>query len=642
MQESIQDLTDQEVEIVKLILNFGVIHYSDISKHIGRSRKTISKYLDNIQDVIQIYDVKLTRKRNVGIYFEGSTSGLQNAMQSGTYSSTKSNSDERVISILSRLLLSGKPQTIQDLADSAFVSRSTLEKDFKQVKRMLAKFGATITTNHEGMIVEATENSKRKLMSQLLTMYWGETAYSEDKKGEMHRQIDIPSAMKPFFSKATFDNVLKSLKEFEKQSAIHFTDYEFQSLAIHLVVSIERIRKDKTLTENGPEVTLEADTKKLVSILESNFKFSIPIDECQYINIHILAAEGQPIGNDKLKKASSPIQKNNIHEFLVESLANYDEILLRGLTVHLASGLKRLSLGLSLYNPYTADIKTFFPFAFNTAMDLGTKIENTFGIKLNDDEIAFMALHIEAFIERKKDVVDAVVVCSTGLGTARLLEQRLREFFSDTIHISRITSIQDLIKKPISEDLVISTINIEIPDKPVVVVSPFLDEKSTGRIRKISNQVLSERQDSNSFGKLLSKKLIFINHGTETKQAVINKIGNELVKQGFGQKGISLAAMKREKMASTAMNNIAMPHAPIEFVIHPCIAVYVNLDGISWGDNQVNIVFFLAMNREIQPEIEQIYKHFNSVLENKRLIKKLVNSKRENEILNLLRGDLIE
>ncbi|AMV63284.1 transcriptional antiterminator, BglG [Pediococcus damnosus] len=642
MQESIQDLTDQEVDIVKLILNSGVVHYSDISKHIGRSRKTISKYLDSIQEVVRTYDVKLVRKRNVGIYFDGSTNGLQNAIQNKPRSTLKSNRDERVISILSKLLLSGKPQTIQDLADNAFVSRSTLEKDFKQVKRMLAKFGATINTNHNGMVIDATESSKRKLMSQLLTMYWGETAYSEDKKGEIHRQIDIPSAMRPFFSKATFDNVLKSLKEFEKQSTIHFTDYEFQSLAIHLVVSIERIRKDKTLAKSGTEVELEADTKKLVSILENNFKFSIPEDECQYINIHILAAEGQPIDNDKLEKADMPIQKNNIHEFLVEALVNYDEALLRGLTVHLTSALKRLSLGLNLYNPYTADIKTFFPLAFNTAMDLGTKIEKVFSIKLNDDEIAFMALHIEAFIERKKDMVDAVIVCSTGLGTARLLEQRMRNFFTDTIHINRITSIQDLMRNPISEDLVISTINIKIPGKHVVVVSPFLDEKSTNRIQKISNKVLSERQDSNSFGKLLTEKLVYIAHGAETKQEVINKIGNDLVDQVFGRTGICQAAMKREKMASTAMNNIAMPHAPIDFVVHPCIAIYVNSDGILWGDNQVNIVFFLAMNREVQSEIEQIYKHFNNVLENKKLIKKIINSKRKNEILNLLRGDLIE
>lgn len=201
MHESIENLSDQEVQIIKLILNSGVVHYSDISKRIGRSRKTISKYLDNIGTLLSDYQVKLVRKRNVGIYFEGDPSDLQITLQKRVYPDTPNTKSERVIAILSKLLLSNKPLTIQDLADSTFVSRSTLESDFKEVKRILAKNNAFVETNHEGMQVMASESAKRKLISELLTMYWGDTMYLENKKGEMHRELKIPLEMRSFLVK---------------------------------------------------------------------------------------------------------------------------------------------------------------------------------------------------------------------------------------------------------------------------------------------------------------------------------------------------------------------------------------------------------------------------------------------------------
>lgn len=642
MQESIENLTDQEVQMIKLILNTGTVHYSDISKSIGRSRKTISKYLDNIEEFLQGYHVALVRKRNVGIYFEGDTTDLQNVIQNKNYPDTPNTKNERVIAILSKLLLANYPQTIQQLADSTFVSRSTLESDFKEVKRTLAKYGALIETTHDGMQIVASESSKRKLMSELLTMYWGNTMYLENKEGEMHRELKIPNDMRSFFSKDIFKKVLSALDRFQQVSPLHFTDYEFQSLAIHLIISMEIIIKDKTLEKSEHPVKLEMNTVSLINILESVFKVSIPQYERQYINIHILAAEGQPIGKDKLEKADSPIQQNVIHEFFASNIRNHDEVLLRGLTVHVTSALKRLYLGLNLHNPYTEDIKKFFPLAFNNAIDISAKIEKQFNITLNEDEVAFIALHLEAYIERQKSMVNAVIVCSTGLGTARLLEQRVKKYFSDSIQINRVTSIQDLKNRPIVEDLVISTIRIEVPGTPVVVVPPFLDTGSANQIRSKATEILEDRQNSGSFSRLLDKKLIFFSKEKENREQVITKIGETLQKLRYGRKGISKAALERESLASTAIDNIAMPHAPIEFVAKPCIAIYINPAGIRWQGNTVNVVFFLAMNREVQTQIEQIYKYFNDVLENKKLLKEIEGCVKPQEVLKKLGGDLIE
>ncbi len=63
------------------------------------------------------------------------------------------------------------------------------------------------------------------------------------------------------------------------------------------------------------------------------------------------------------------------------------------------------------------------------------------------------------------------------MGTARLLEQRIKRQFPDQIKITRVVSLQEIQDSPINEDLVISTINVKLPNaKHVIIVSPFLNE----------------------------------------------------------------------------------------------------------------------------------------------------------------------
>lgn len=570
MNNPLTELNSKELEMILYILNSEVVHYSDIGKNIGKSRKTITKYLNEIEPVLAKYNVKLIRKRNVGVYFEGDTDKLNRAIHASGFNSSPKNKDERITFILSKLLLSDESQTIQDLADASFVSRGTMENDFKEIKRMLAEHDAFIENTSDGVKVVASESSRRKLISELLTMYWGKTLYSKNN------------------------------------------------------------------------IRLEDNTIILVKILERNFALKIPEYEKQYINIHILAAEGQLSNDEEVSKSESNFQQKAITKFLKENITDYDQILINGIMLHLSSALKRLYLGLNLHNPYTQEIKRNFPQAFNEALDLCTKLEQQFNVSMNEDEVAYVALHIEAFLERPKNMVTAVIVCSTGLGTARLLNQRIKKFFSNTINVLRVTSVQDLKHNSIKEDLIISTINFDVSDKPVVIVPPFLDNNSVKAITEEVNKILNKTHESKSFINLLKPDLILIDSDKKERNQVIQKIGDRIVEVGYGKENIADAAIKREQLASTAMDNVAMPHAPIEYVKKPFIAVYVNRDGIDWHGNTVNIVFFLAMNKQVHDEIDSIYKYFNNVLEDKKLLKRIVNSSKGSEILKLLSGETNE
>ena len=633
-REEVSEMNNDEIKIIEAILNSSKVHYSDIANLIGKSRKTIAKYLDNIADYVEHFDVSLIRKRNVGIYFEGNISKLSESIQENNI--LKFNiPKQRSLDLLTELLITNKAITVQELADKFFISRSTLENNLKAVKGFLNKFGASLLTTKEGIVIVASEREKRRLMSELISLYWGDDYLNKEQKLQMKGAQDVSTNINVFFSPETLIKVLNALNQFKQISGLKMSDYEYQSLAIHLTIAIERIKRNEVIKSSSQNSVLEKNTLILIKVIEKEFGIKLPKDEKQYLNIHILTIQSSLTTSKQ--DEDKQLKNNNVSLFLTASLKQFDSTLIKNLTIHLIPALKRLSLGLTIGNPYTSKIKKYFTRAYNEVVDLGIKIKNAYGISLNDDELAYIALHIEAFNERNNKVMTVALVCSTGLGTARLLEQRIKKQFSNQIKISRVVSVQEIKERPVSEDLVISTINIKLPNVPLIVVSPFLDENGIRKINGVISKFNNCKTKPEAFMSLINPKYIFLNDKKITRNRVIKKLTDALYKDGFVRTGIGQAAIKRGEMASTAINIVAVPHAPIRYVNKSVIAIYIDKKKIEWQDKMVKIVFFLALNQEIKPHIEEIYSYFDNILEDKKLLKRISESNSVEEVIALLR-----
>lgn len=632
-------INTDELKIIAKIVQDDIVHYADLAKVTGKSRKTIAKYLDHIASEVTAFNVQLIRKRNVGIYFQGDLQKLVEMLHDSPEGRKGVSKDERIIALLSQLLSEPEGKPIQELCDELFVSRGTLENDLKKIKRLLEKDGAELISNHRGIKIAASERIKRRLMSDLLNMYWGDSGSLQYEHKNLVIPQDLPKDIQNLMNQTVLDKVNRVLEEFEKESGFYLNDYEYQSLCIHLVIAIERIKNHEVLKSVDSDKELEPETKQLSQLLETEFGIELPLDENKYIDIHIMAAkEGVSTARNKVDREKK-VAENELNEFLTKNIAAYDEILIRNLTLHLIPALKRLSLGLKLSNPYSDEIKRYFPYSYNQAADLGIKIFQEFKIKLNEDELAYITLHLQTFLERSSSKLTAVIVCSTGMGTARLIEQRIKNRFADRLEIKRVTSVQSLKRVPITEDLVISTINISDLRVPVIVVPPFLDKRSLNKIEQKISQVNGQSQYGAEFMSLIDDEVIIIDNDEVSKTEAIEKIALLLEKKGYANQGIGQAAIEREELASTQIDQVAVPHAPLSYVKHPCIGIYINKHGVKWGKGDVNLIFFLAMNKEVKQEIDKIYEYFNEILENQVLLKRLISCKSNSEVINKLGGD---
>ncbi|MCE3399280.1 PTS lactose transporter subunit IIB, partial [Staphylococcus aureus] len=88
----------------------------------------------------------------------------------------------------------------------------------------------------------------------------------------------------------------------------------------------------------------------------------------------------------------------------------------------------------------------------------------------------FIVLHFGGSIKNQGNrFLNILVVCSSGIGTSRLLANRLEQVFSE---IERITqaSVSDLNVLDLNNyDGIISTVNLDI-EAPFLIVNPLLPE----------------------------------------------------------------------------------------------------------------------------------------------------------------------
>src|SRR5699024_28429 len=79
-----------------------------------------------------------------------------------------------------------------------------------------------------------------------------------------------------------------------------------------------------------------------------------------------------------------------------------DQKLLLALSLHLQPAMNRYRYKMNLRNPMLEEIKTKYPFSFEVALTGADSINEKMDISIHENEIGYMALHIQVALERQK------------------------------------------------------------------------------------------------------------------------------------------------------------------------------------------------------------------------------------------------
>ena len=545
-----------------------------LSEEIGCSTKTIQSEIKDINKNGK--DGKIISIRGIGYKIEGSFDDI--AIPSQYLGNV-----DRIDYIIKNLInLTTKPENtvkLEELADSMYISVSTVKNDLKEVKSILKKYNISVVSKHkQGIAIQASEDDITSFILDICSK----------KDNELN--------LKDFLSEKVSNNIfnLKNIiLNMLGREHLVLSDTEFKNLCSIIFIKLSRSNQD-----------------------ESEFIQA-------YIKDYIIQRElimNDDKNKEKIIRAIKKFCKNLKIATSID--LSQDEIFETCLYNHINSIYKKMKLGINQYGVLPIDIRIKYPYAYELGKIAKKTIEEELGLKLDDEEISNIAVHVGGAIERsehnqKKKVFKVIIVCVSGIGTSMLVKNKLEYLFEGKIEIVKIIPayLIDYINF-MEVDFIISTVDIKCERVPVITVSPLLNDNEVKIIEKFmkTGKMYKEVETRDLF----DRNLFFTDLDFNTKEEVIEYMGSQLVNQGVIDDEMKKSFFDREKIATTEIGHmVALPHGANGKILKNKIAVGILKNPIHWTLDDVRLVLILAIDKDEIFDYEKlfstIYKQVGSV-----------------------------
>lgn len=610
-----------------------------IAKKLGVSDRTIREEIKYLQTKSDTLGVNIQTIKGKGYLLkEIDKEALSNTVfKEDSISSKDLNEHEnRIIYILKKLLMTKDYIKLENLQDELFISRSTMQNDLKEVRDILEKYNLKIVYRpHYGSCIEGEEFMKRLCLSN--------TLHSRGTKigGKLGSLLD--------------ENLFTSIKEIliEKihEHKIEISDVSLMNLVTHISIACKRIKEGFII--QPVKIMLDGDytferivSKEIITEVEKLTKLKFPLSEIDYITVHLLGTKllqqkdlvdySENSENDDVKDLLFNILNNLYNEFNWDFRQDLEFI--NSLILHLRPALNRLKYDMNIRNPLLSEIKAKYPDAFEGAVIASKCIEEKIGKSVGEDEIGYIALHIGLALERMRtreiEKKRVLLVCATGMGSAKLLAYRIQNVLLNEIDIIDTISLYKLETYDLANiDMIITTtpINKDL-GIPVLMVSAFLEEND---IHSIKEMISTSGKDNKSF---LHPSRIFIHKEFNDKESAIHYLCNQLYSQNLVPIDYEKLVLERERLASTCYGNlVAIPH-PIRPVTNETFWTICTLKKpIQWDENRmVQFICLLNINKENDRDLSKMYQRLIHILQNPSEVQRLITCDDKKEIINIM------
>lgn len=558
------NINQRASQIIKILLNSkNPVSSLALSQEIGCSTKTIQSEIKSLNK--EIKNGKILSIRGVGYKLEGDFSKLN-------LNDIYYNDIDRIHYILKTMLnISYKIDNairLEELADKMYVSVSTVKNDLKEVKKILKSYGIEILTKHkQGIYIEQDEEKIIKFILKLC------------------HNNDNDLSINDFLNDKIKDNlfILKNevLKELNNEKLI-LSDIEFKNITNYIFIYLSRNDNNKNFIKNY----INKYKNKRNKVINNSNNREVIINSINEFCENLKLATSIDIRNDEIFK-----------DFLYN---------------HIDSLYKKIHLGIENHDTNNLEIKIKYPYAFELAKIAKRTIENNLSIKISEHEISNIAIHIVGALQRasyidKKRVFNTIIVCTSGIGTSMLIKSKLENIFKEKLKIVKvIPAYLAPYINALDIDFIISTVEVDIENIPVINISPFLNDKE---VKKIEKYMETENiyEDIN-IQSLFEKELFFENIDLNTKEEVIEFMGDKLFKRGYIDKEMKSAFLYREKIATTEIGNmVAIPHGSGGYIYSNKIAVGILKNPIKWEIGDVRLVIMLSIDSDKILDYEDLF-----------------------------------
>lgn len=470
----------------------------DLADEVGASLRTVYRELPEIEALLQRYGLTLEKKTGSGIRLLG-TDGQRESLRRevlGRAVESVRPSDRRTW-LACKLLAASEPIKIFALAIDLQVTITTVSHDLEDLEKWLATHELELVRKRGwGVALSGREADRRNAV--------GDIIFSQMDEGEI-RELFASAPSVEQSAQATDDYLLRPvwllidrpsfrkagtiLRDLEGTPPLTLSPAVWVEVALETALLISRsaghppCELPKKLLDKTEYAAELAWAQRLGAALKK------PLSEGEIARLALLVRAVQQdqtfSGTPRQAPETLPILVKKFvaaSEKLLDTALKNDPVFIEGLTAHLGRTLYRVEHHLPIRNPLLREIKNNYADLFSTVQ---TAADSAFtDLRLPEEEIGFLVLHVGSALERRLHrQFRALVVCSAGIGTSRILASRLRTEIPEIDTIDQLAWLESTDASRQTYDIILATVPLDLPPESYLLVRPLLRPEDIRQIR---------------------------------------------------------------------------------------------------------------------------------------------------------------
>lgn len=523
-------------------------------------------------------------------------------LQAGPAASEAATPDGRRARLIRDLADAPDGLDVHEAAAAAHVSESTIEADLGRVRARLQGTGLALERDGSTVRLIGPETAMRRLVGSLV-------------REEGRRGIRDLSSLREGF--APMDGFRRALLVGLDDAGYSPNEYALDDVLLHVAIALDRVARDRTLAATSDPGAAEPDDDLaglVDELVRREFGVRLPPAEIRHL--------ARLIGTRAATRRSGATRAGVLREIVERISRDWlvelgDDEFIERLALHVDNLAARAAEHSYSRNPLTASIKAAYPLIYDLAVYLASELARLEGITVNDDEIAYLAMHLGAQLERTRargEVVRVVVVAPDYHDARARLVERLRGRLGDEVELVVGESAGFDVDGATDADLVVAVLPPRAPLPHVVMVSPLPTEDDLERVRAEVARLRRGRRRArlaSTLSRTIGPELFVRGVGGREREDVIRLLGDRLISAGVVDDEYVTGALDRERMSSTAFTDLlAVPHAMTMSASRSAIAIAIDEHPIEWGGASVHVVALIAFAEDGRAEFQAVFDQF--------------------------------
>lgn len=654
-------LSKKEVRLLDHFTQHPSQYYSskELSELLGVSDRTARKYLQNLATSLENSGAKLESKQGKGyqllierpLEFQVFWQEELSRRKQGLDLNPLEEAEDRERYLLHKLFFEEGEPALEDLQHELFIARTTLQTILAEIRKLLEGYQLKLVVQKGRVRVEGSEVASRNFMMDYFF-------------GQESQHLSYGLVENELLEDISFSSLLTIVIDQCRAAGLRISDFVMKNLVLHIALLLQRVKQGASLKDFPLAPQLESSrelevAQRILSRVEDQFGVVLAPEEANYIALHL--------------KVKLPDDRNQFHSGQEKLLAHLtqaleilsqesglnlvqDSQLIKGILAHLQPLLTRLENGMTMGNPLLETIQADYQEVLELTKKAFSNLPELQGFQVSDDEWAYLTLHVLAAIERyqSEDKTRVLVVCSTGVGSALMLKNRLEKEFARDLEIVDVLSYYEITEDRLEGiDLIVSSVSLSnlVFLTPVVTVSVFLSDQDIKNIRSQLQRVSLPSRESGknrwltlSQARLIATSLFspdrFLVFETADRDFILEELITSL-DEGFKKNELEEFKKQvdlRESYSSVVFGeSLAFPHPAKPLTYTEQVAVAVVRNKVEWEAGKgVSFVFLLSPSTGLNPNFKYVSPSLVGFVQDPTLQEKLLADPTYEQLLEMM------